>query len=57
MAFDISMIRKVYDGLAQRVAETRTLVARPLTLAEKILYAHIDGTPAQLQNVPARGQA
>lgn len=57
MAFDISMIRKVYDGLPKRVAETRTLVGRPLTLAEKILYAHIDGTPAQLKSVPARGQA
>lgn len=57
MAFDISMIRKVYDGLAKRVAETRSLLGKPLTLAEKILYAHIDGKPSQLKSIPARGQA
>lgn len=57
MAFDISMIRKVYDGLAKRVAETRSLLGKPLTLAEKILYAHVDGKPSQLKSIPARGQA
>lgn len=57
MAFDIEMIRKVYEGLPQRVAEARTLLGRPMTLSEKILYAHVDGKPSQLKEVPARGAA
>lgn len=42
MAFDISMIQKVYDTLPQKVNEARTFLGRPLTLSEKILYAHLD---------------
>ncbi len=41
MAFDIEMIRSVYASLAQRVQQARKLVGRPLTLSEKILYAHL----------------
>ena len=48
MAFDIEMIKKVYDNMATRVDQARELVGRPLTLTEKILYAHLwDGTPSQ----------
>jgi len=46
MAFDIDMIKKVYQAMPGRVDKARELVGRPLTLAEKILYAHLwDGTP------------
>ncbi|MBL7931919.1 MAG: aconitate hydratase [Bacteroidia bacterium] len=41
MAFDIEMIREVYKNLPSRVTEARKLVGRPLTLSEKILYAHL----------------
>ncbi len=48
MAFDIEMIKKVYEKMPERVAKARELVGRPLTLSEKILYTHLwDGTPSQ----------
>ncbi|GIM51107.1 aconitate hydratase [Capnocytophaga cynodegmi] len=46
MAFDIEMIKKVYERMPERVTKARELVGRPLTLTEKILYSHLwDGTP------------
>jgi aconitate hydratase len=46
MAFDIEMIKKVYEQFPARVNKARELKGKPLTLAEKILYAHLwDGTP------------
>jgi aconitate hydratase len=48
MAFDIEMIKKVYDSMAVRVDKAREYVGRPLTLTEKILYSHLwEGTPSQ----------
>ncbi len=41
MAFDIDMIKKVYKAFPGRVDAARELVGRPLTLSEKILYAHL----------------
>ena len=41
MVFDLDMIREVYAKLPGRVAKAREVVGRPLTLAEKILYAHL----------------
>ncbi|HEX7366117.1 MAG TPA: aconitate hydratase [Pelobium sp.] len=41
MAFDIDMIEKVYANFASRVEAARKLVGKPLTLTEKILYAHL----------------
>lgn len=41
MIFDIDMIRAVYQRLGVRVEETRALLGRPLTLTEKVLYAHL----------------
>ena len=41
MAFDIEMIRKVYHELPVKIEAARKLVGRPLTLAEKILFAHL----------------
>lgn len=46
MAFDLEMIRKVYSALPGKVQQARTLLGRPLTLAEKILYAHMNEMPA-----------
>ncbi|WP_291782782.1 aconitate hydratase [Cecembia sp.] len=41
MAFDIEMIKAVYDQYPSRIAAARKAVGRPLTLTEKILYAHL----------------
>ncbi|HEU4606734.1 MAG TPA: aconitate hydratase [Chitinophagaceae bacterium] len=41
MAFDIDMIKKVYSLFPQRVKAARQIIGRPLTLTEKILYAHL----------------
>ena len=41
MAFDIEMITKVYASFGERVAAARQMVGKPLTLTEKILYAHL----------------
>ncbi len=47
MAFDINMIKKVYQGVAERVDKARAVTGKPLTLAEKILYSHLwDGNPS-----------
>lgn len=43
MVFDIDMIRRVYAGYGKKVEQTRQLLNRPLTLTEKILYAHLAG--------------
>lgn len=48
MAFDLDMIKGVYARMEKRVEAARKIVGRPLTLAEKILYAHLwEGTPTQ----------
>src|ERR1700709_1588188 len=41
MAFDLDMIKKVYDRYSTRVAAARTATGKHLTLTEKILYAHL----------------
>jgi aconitate hydratase len=40
MAFDLDLIQHVYAQLPEKVAAARKLLGRPLTQAEKILYAH-----------------
>ncbi|HUH36137.1 MAG TPA: aconitate hydratase [Moheibacter sp.] len=48
MAFDIDMIQGVYAQMKDRVDAARTLVGRPLTYSEKILYAHLfNGTATE----------
>lgn len=48
MAFDIDMIKEVYATIAERVDKARELTGKPLTLSEKILYAHLwDGVPTR----------
>jgi aconitate hydratase len=41
MAFDLDMIRSVYSKFGARVDAARQAVGRPLTLSEKILFAHL----------------
>ena len=41
MVFDIEMIKEVYAMYPERIAAARKVVGKPLTLAEKILYAHL----------------
>lgn len=41
MAFDFEMIKRVYKQMPSKVDEARKKLNRPLTLAEKILYAHL----------------
>ena len=42
MAFDIEMIKKVYQNMPSKIEAARKQLGRPLTLAEKILYSHLD---------------
>ena len=41
MIFDEGMIRKVYENFPQNTARAKEALKRPLTLCEKILYAHL----------------
>lgn len=42
MAFDTDLIKRVYETWSERILAARRVLKRPLTLTEKILYAHID---------------
>lgn len=41
MAFDIEMIKATYSAFPAKVEAARKALGRPLTLSEKILYAHL----------------
>jgi aconitate hydratase len=41
MAFDIEMIQQLYANMPAKVDAARTALGRPLTLSEKILFAHL----------------
>ena len=48
MVFDLNMIKGVYARMAERIEAARKVTGKPLTLSEKILYAHLDeGTPSK----------
>jgi aconitate hydratase len=47
MAFDLDMIKKVYDRYSTRVDAARKATGKHLTLTEKILYAHLSAGDAQ----------
>lgn len=49
MVFDIEMIKKVYADLKNKVEVAKKVVGRPLTLTEKILYAHLWQSNAAVQ--------
>jgi len=42
MIFDYELIKNVYSNLTEKVNKAKKLLGRPMTLAEKILYAHLD---------------
>ncbi|CAN5213429.1 aconitate hydratase [soil metagenome] len=44
MVFDLEMIKRLYETLPAKVEAARKLTGRPLTLTEKILYAHLSET-------------
>ncbi len=46
MAFDIEVIKSVYERMPERVNAARQLLGKPLTLTEKILYSHLWENPA-----------
>jgi aconitate hydratase len=51
MAFDLDLIGCVYETFAQRIDAAHKLLNRPLTLTEKILYAHLEnGIPRSAYN-------
>ncbi|MDR3340985.1 MAG: aconitate hydratase [Candidatus Symbiothrix sp.] len=41
MIYDFKMLQKFYSEFAERVNKVKQVINRPLTLAEKILYAHL----------------
>lgn len=41
MIFDLTMLRQFYADYSQRVSMSRKALGHPMTLAEKILYAHL----------------
>ena len=41
MIFDLDMIKAVYERYPERIAAARKILNKPLTLSEKILYAHL----------------
>lgn len=51
MAFDIEMIKALYEKMPSKVDAARKLIGRPLTLTEKILYSHlhVDQKPENFQ--------
>jgi aconitate hydratase len=42
MIFDTDLIQRVYALFTQRVDAARKMIGRPLTLTEKVLYAHLE---------------
>jgi aconitate hydratase len=43
MVFDLDLIKKIYAELPGKINAARKLIGKPLTLTEKILYAHLHG--------------
>jgi aconitate hydratase len=53
MAFDFGMIEAFYTKYPKIIAKTRAHLQRPMTLAEKILFGHYQGS---LEALPERGR-
>ncbi|MEI9945435.1 MAG: aconitase family protein [Chitinophagaceae bacterium] len=43
MAFDLDLIKQVYASMPAKIDAARKLTGKPLTMTEKILYAHLHG--------------
>ncbi len=48
MILDIEMLRSFYASYSESVAQAKATVKRPLTYAEKVLFAHLFD-PTQLR--------
>ncbi len=55
MVFDIDMIKALYAAMPGRISKARKMAGKPLTLSEKILYAHLH-TDQKLENF-GRGES
>ncbi len=55
MVFDLDMIKAFYKQMPSRIAKARKIVNKPLTLSEKILFAHLHED--QKVNVFGRGKS
>ena len=55
MVFDLDMIRNVYANMPARIEAARNLLGKPLSLSEKILYAHLH--PQQKAEAFQRGNS
>ncbi len=53
--FDIDMIKAVYSRFPKRINEVKKIINKPLTLTEKILYAHL--WDEQLSSAHERGKS
>lgn len=49
MVLDIDMLRNFYSGYSKKIASVKENLGRPLTYAEKVLYAHLYN-PADVRN-------
>ena len=51
MVYDLTMLEAFYSAYKRKVEHVRAVLKRPLTLAEKILYAHLfnEGDDEKLQ--------
>src|SRR5216117_348719 len=47
MTMDFKIIQKLYAGLPGKIRRARNLLARPLTLTEKVLYSHLSEEPTR----------
>jgi len=46
--FDLDMIKGVYARMADQIKAAQSVLNRPMTLAEKVLYSHLfDGKPTE----------
>ncbi len=55
MTFDLQLIQKLYTELPAKIEKAQKLLNRPLTLTEKILYAHL--ADQNLQTAPQSGKS
>ncbi|MFT4733911.1 MAG: aconitate hydratase, partial [Arcticibacterium sp.] len=54
MAFNIDIIKSLYNQMADKIDKAREITGKPLTLSEKILYAHL--SPEQEATAFKRGK-
>ena len=50
MVYDLTMLKTFYAAYSEKIERVRNVLRRPMTLAEKILYAQFDdGISEELQ--------